>query len=65
MVRAVLLFGAETLVLSSAMFDNIKGVQVGCMQQVTGMKARKLGSLTWKNEGQDRLINAKGTKPMR
>ena len=42
-VQLVLLFGAETWVLSASMLNNLKGVHVGFLQQVTGMKAQRLG----------------------
>ena len=43
MVQAVLLFGAKTLVMSAAMLKKLEGVHVGFLQQVIGMKARRLG----------------------
>ena len=45
-VQEVLLFGAKTWVMSAAMLQKLKGVHVGFLRQVTGMKARKLGDKT-------------------
>ena len=33
--------------------------------QMTGMKAQRLGGKTWKNEGEDMLLQATETKPLR
>ena len=64
-VQAVLLFGADTSVLSAAMLKNLEGVHVGFLRQVTGMKARRLGDKTWTKEGPDRVLQAAGTKSLR
>ena len=45
-VQAVLLFGAKTWVLLVERLNNIEGVHVGFMQQMTGMKAQRLGDDT-------------------
>ena len=63
-VQAVLLFGDETWVLLAAMINNIEGVHVVFLLQVTGMKARRLGDKTWTKEGLDRVLHAEGTKPL-
>ena len=42
-VQAVLLFGAETWVLTAAMLEKLEGVHVGFLRQVTEMEARKRG----------------------
>ena len=63
-VQAVLLFGAETWVLSAVMLKIIEGVYVGFLQQVTGMKAQRLRYKTWTKEGPDRVLQAAGTKPL-
>ena len=62
---AVLLFGSEIWVLMAAMIQNIEGVNVGFLRQMTGMKAQRLGYEAWKNEGVDRVIQLAGTKPIR
>ena len=64
-VQAVLLFGADTSVLSAAMLKNLEGVHVGFLRQVTGMKARRLGEKNWTKEGPDRVLQAAGTKSLR
>ena len=50
--------------LSAEMLNNIEGVHVVFLQQVTGMKARRLGDGTWKKEGPERVIQVAGTKPL-
>ena len=34
------------------------------LRQVTGMRTRRLGNKTWKNEGPERVLQAAGTKPL-
>ena len=46
-VQAVLLFGAETWVLTAAMLQKLEGVHVGFLWQVAEMMARKMGVGTW------------------
>ena len=46
-VQAMLLFGAETWVLSAAMLKKLEGLHVGFLRQMTGTKARRLGEKTW------------------
>ena len=64
-VQAVLLFVAETWVLSEAMLNKLEGVHVGLLRQVMGMKARSLGDKTWTKEGTGRVLQAAGTKSLR
>ena len=42
-VRAVILFGSETWVLTALMLQKLEGVHVSFMRKVTGMKAQRLG----------------------
>ena len=42
-VQAVLLFGSETWVLTAEIMQNLEGVHVVFLCQITGMKARRLG----------------------
>ena len=42
-VRAVILFGSETWVLTALMLQKLEGVHVIFLRQVTGMKARRMG----------------------
>ena len=46
-VQAVILFGAETWVLSVVMLKKLEGVHVVFLRYVTGMKEKKLGEKTW------------------
>ena len=64
-VQAVLIFGANTWVLSEAMLNKLEGVHVGLLRQVMGMKARSLGDKTWTKEGTGRVLQAAGTKSLR
>ena len=64
-VQEVLLFGSETWVLTAAMLQNLKGVHVGFLRQVTRMKAQRLGEETWRKAGAGRVLQATGTKPIR
>ena len=41
-----------------------EGAHMGFLWQVAGIKARKLGVKTWKEEGVDRVLQAAGTKPI-
>ena len=45
----MLLFGDKTGVLLAAMLNNIKEVHMVFLQQVKGVKARRIGDKTWKN----------------
>ena len=64
-VQAVLLFGDKTWVMLVAMLKKIEGVHVGFLQQMTGMKAQRLGDVIWKKEGQDRVLQAAVTELLR
>ena len=64
-VQAVLLFGAKTWVLLAAMLNKLKGVQMGFLRQVTGMKTRILEDATWTKEGLDRVLQTERTKLLR
>ena len=54
--HAVLLFGSETWVITSSMMQNIEGVHVGFLRQVTGRKAQRLGDKTWRKEGSESVL---------
>ena len=49
----------------SAMLNKIKGLHVGFIQQVTGMKVQRLGGETWIKESPDRVLQSAGTKALR
>ena len=61
----LLLFGSETWVLTAAMTQNLEGVHIGLLRQVTGKKAQRLRDETWRNEGEGSMIEATGTKRLR
>ena len=63
-VQAVLLLGLETWVLMAAMLQNIEGLHVSFLRQMTGMKDQRLGDETWRKEKADRMLQAAGTKPL-
>ena len=44
--------------------EKIEEVNVGFMQQVTGMKAQRMGYKTWKKERAARVIQASEIKPI-
>ena len=49
--------------LTVAILQNIEGVHVGLLRQVTGKNDQRLEDDTWKKEGADRVIQLEGTKP--
>ena len=63
--KAVLLFGAETGVLTAAKLQKLEGVHVSFLRQVAGMADLNLGVDTWQKEGADRVLQVTGTKPLR
>ena len=50
-VQEVLLWGAETWVLTEMMLQKLVGLHVGFLRQVAGMLARNLGVDTWQKDG--------------
>ena len=62
--QAVLLSGSETWVLTAEMLKKLKGVHMGFLWQVTGMKARRLGDKNWRKEGAERVVQAAGNKTL-
>ena len=44
---------------------NIKGINVGFLQQVTGNKSQRLGDDTWQNYGADSVLQVAVIKPLR
>ena len=47
------------------MMQNIEGVHVGFLRQVVGKKAQRLGGGIFWKDGSNRVLQAKGTKPLR
>ena len=64
-VQAELLFGAETWVKTETMIQKLEEVHVRFLPQVDRMTARNMGVDTWQKEGAERVLQAKGTKPLR
>ena len=60
----ITIFGAETLVLTAMMLQELEGVHVGFLPQVEGMTAQNLGVDTCQKEGAERVLKATGTKPL-
>ena len=58
-VQVVLLFGAETWVLSAPMAKKLEGVHVGFLRQVTRLKD---GS--WQKVALDKVLREGGTQPL-
>ena len=54
-VQAVLIFGADTWVLSAAMLRNLEGVHVGFLIQMTGQKAKRQRDGTWRIEAAEEV----------
>ena len=48
LVQTVLLFGAETWVLSEAVSRKLEGVHVGFLRQITGQRAVRQEDGTWR-----------------
>ena len=65
LVQLVLLFGSETWMLTEAMMQNIEGVYMGFLQQVTVKKAQRLREKTWHKEGAESVMQAEVTKPLK
>ena len=65
MVQSVILFGAETWVLTAAMLKKLEGLHVVFLWQVEVTTARNLGFDTWQKDGAERVIQAIGKNPLR
>ena len=63
--QAVILFGSEAWVIIAVMMQNIESVHMGFLRQVAGKKERRIEDENWKNEGEDSVLQAEGTKPFR
>ena len=58
----VLLFGAETWVLSAPMAKKLEGVHVGFLRKVTRMKAKRLKDGSWRKVASDKVLQGAGTQ---
>ena len=63
-VQAVLIFGAETWVLSEAIYRNLDGVQVGFLRQITGHKAKRQRDRTWRSKSAAKVIKEAVTQSL-
>ena len=60
MFQAVLLFAAETWLLTATMLQTLEVVHMSFLRQVAGMSARKLEVDTWEKEGGKRVLQETG-----
>ena len=63
-VQVVLLFGAETWMLSAPMAKKLEGVHMGFLRQVTRLKAKRLKDGSWQKVASDRVLQGAGTQPL-
>ena len=63
-VQAVLLFGAETWVLSEAMPHNLEGVHVGFLRQITGKRVVRQRDRTWRSVTSEKFLKKEVTHPL-
>ena len=63
-VKAVLLFEAETWVFLDAMLKTLEGVHVGFLKQVKGKKDRRKNDRYWWREASDSVIQEAGAQPL-
>ena len=61
----MLIFGAETWVLEDTMLQKLEGLNVVLLRKVVDILTRNLEVNTWKKEGEERLLQATGEKPLR
>ena len=60
-IQAVLLFGAETWVLSAPMAHKIEVVHVGLLRQVTKVKSKSLKDSSWQKVAAYKVLQRAGT----
>ena len=60
-LQVVLIFGAETWVLSTEMARDLEGLHVGFLRQVTGQKAKRQREGTWRSMAAAEVIKESGT----
>ena len=63
-VRAVLLFGAETWVLSEEMPHNLEGVHVLFLRQITGQRIVRQRDRTWRSVTSEKFLKKEVTHPL-
>ena len=60
-VQAVLLFGAETWVLSEAMSRKLEGVNMGFLRQIMGQRAVRRKERNWRQVAAEKVLEKAGT----
>ena len=63
-VQAMLIFGAETWVLTAEISQKLKGVHVGFLRQVTRKKTQRLGGNSYQKVPVDIALHASGIQPL-
>ena len=63
-IHAVLLFGADTWVLSAPMVQRLEGVHVGFLRQVNKLKAKRLRDGSWRKVAAEKLLQGAETQPL-
>ena len=61
-VQTVLLFGAETWVLSEATLRNLEGLHIGFLRQITGKKAVQKEDRTWQKVAAEKALEKAGSQ---
>ena len=64
MVESVLLFGAETWVLSEEMSRKLEGVHVDFLWQITTQRAEKQKGGTWRQVAAETFLDKARTHPL-
>ena len=59
-VQAMLIFGAETWVLTAEISQKLKGVHLGFLRQVTRKKTQRLGGKYWCKVAVYSVLHASG-----
>ena len=63
-VRAVLLFGSETWFLSEAISQDLEGVHVGFLRQITGKRVVRQRDETWRSVTSEKFLKKAVTHPL-
>ena len=61
-VQTVLLLGAETWVLSEAIYRKMEGLHVGFLRQITGQRAVRREDENWRKVVSDKVLEKAGTQ---
>ena len=60
----MLLFGAETRVLSAELYRKLEGVHVGFLGQVRGQKSKRERAGNWRSAAESRVLKEAGTQTL-